>query len=83
MGALALPVLGEVTVKTQHLVPFWVSVLLQPSMQNCATSYLFPMPRALSVHVVYSKKDWPRLAATCAAWVTVRAIMRQDFQLEL
>jgi hypothetical protein len=41
------------------------------------------MFRALSVHMVYSEKDWPRLAATGAAWVTVRAVVRQDFQLEM
>ena len=82
MGAFALPMLGKITVETQHLVPFGVATLLEPSVQDGPSSYLFPMFRTLPVHMVYSEKDRPRLAATGAAWVTVWTVAPEDFQLE-
>jgi len=74
--------LGKITVETQHLKSLRITILFQPSVEDSPSSYLFPMFRALSVHMVDSEKDRPRLAATGAAGVTVRAVVRQDFQLE-
>jgi len=74
MGTFALPMLSKITIETQHLVPFGIPVILQPSMQDSTSSHLLPMFRALSVHVVDSEKDWPRFAATGAAWIAVRAV---------
>ena len=83
MGTFAFSVLGKITVETENLVPAGVSVILQPSMQNCAASHLFPMFRALSVHVVYSEKDWPRLAATGALNLPVRAVVREHVEFQV
>ena len=76
MGAFPLPMLGKITIETQHLIPFGVSTVLEPLVHDSPTSYLFPMLRALSVHVVDPEKNRPVFATTGAAWVSVRAVGR-------
>lgn len=82
MGAFALPMLGKIAVEAQHLVSFRISAALEPSVQDSPSSYLFPMFRALAVHVVDPEKDWPVLSATGAAWVTVRAVVREHIEFQ-
>ena len=82
MGAFALSMLGKITVKTQHLVPFGISAVLEPSVQDSPSSHLFPMFRALSIHVVYSEKDGPVLPAARALNLPIRAVVREHIEFQ-
>lgn len=82
MGAFALPMLGKITVETQHLETFRIALYFQPSVEDSSSTNLFPVGCPLAVHVVYSKEDGPVLPATRALNLPVRGVVREHVEFQ-